>query len=79
MTTVWPQIAIVALGIMLIETANLASGGQKPVVVMAWESMKPRKRWWLGPILLMLAFLSLAVLLTHNPRVAPTVYKVLSW
>ena len=41
-----------------------------------WVFMKVRKKWWLGPIVLMLALLGLLVVFTANTAVAPFIYTL---
>jgi hypothetical protein len=41
-----------------------------------WAFMKVRKKWWLGPIVVMLALLGLLVVLTANSAVAPFIYAL---
>jgi hypothetical protein len=41
-----------------------------------WAFMKVRKKWWLGPIVLMLALLGLLVVFTANSAVAPIMYTL---
>jgi hypothetical protein len=41
-----------------------------------WLFMKVRKKWWLGPIVLMLALLGLLVVFTQGSAVAPFIYTL---
>src|ERR1700674_4315911 len=41
-----------------------------------WAFMKVRKKWWLGPIVLMLALLGLLVVFTQGTAVAPFIYTL---
>ncbi len=41
-----------------------------------WAFMKIRKKWWLGPIVVMLALLGLLVVFTANTAVAPFIYTL---
>ncbi len=41
-----------------------------------WAFMKVRKKWWLGPIVVMLALLGLLVVFTANTAVAPFIYTL---
>ena len=38
--------------------------------------MRVRKKWWLGPIVLMLGLLGLLVVLTQGTAVAPFIYTL---
>ena len=41
-----------------------------------WAFMKVRKKWWLGPIVLMLVLLGLLIVLTQGTAVAPFIYTL---
>jgi Family of unknown function (DUF5989) len=41
-----------------------------------WAFMKVRKKWWLGPIILMLGLLGLLVVFTQGSAVAPFIYTL---
>lgn len=41
-----------------------------------WLFMKIRKKWWLGPIVVMLALLGLLVVFTQGSAVAPFIYTL---
>ena len=41
-----------------------------------WAFMKERKKWWLGPIILMLLLLGLLVVLTQGSALAPFIYTL---
>ena len=41
-----------------------------------WSFMKVRKKWWLGPIVIMLALLGLLVVFTQGSAVAPFIYTL---
>jgi len=41
-----------------------------------WAFMKVRKKWWLGPIVLMLGLLGLLVVFTSGSAVAPFIYTL---
>jgi uncharacterized protein DUF5989 len=41
-----------------------------------WAFMKVRKKWWLGPIFVMLALLGLLVVFTQGSAVAPFIYTL---
>jgi hypothetical protein len=46
------------------------------IVSELWAFMKVRKKWWLGPIVVMLALLGLLVVFTANTAVAPFIYTL---
>ena len=41
-----------------------------------WAFMRVRKKWWLGPIVLMLALLGLLVVFTQGSAIAPFIYTL---
>ncbi|MCX6826135.1 MAG: DUF5989 family protein [candidate division Zixibacteria bacterium] len=41
-----------------------------------WYFLKNSKRWWLGPIILFLIFLSFLVILTESSALAPFIYSL---
>jgi hypothetical protein len=41
-----------------------------------WAFMKIRKKWWLGPILLILGLLSLLIVFTEGSALAPFIYAL---
>jgi len=41
-----------------------------------WAFMRVRKKWWLGPIVVMLGLLGLLVVLTSGTAVAPFIYTL---
>ncbi len=41
-----------------------------------WVFMKVRKKWWLGPIVVMLVLLGLLIVLTQGTAVAPFIYTL---
>ena len=41
-----------------------------------WEFLKVRKKWWLLPIVLFLAFLGALIVLTEGSAVAPFIYTL---
>ena len=41
-----------------------------------WAFMKVRKKWWLGPIVVMLVLLGLLVVITQGTVVAPFIYTL---
>ena len=41
-----------------------------------WDFMKERKKWWLGPIVIVIALLGLLLIFTHTSVVAPFIYTL---
>ncbi len=53
-------------------------GSKETVGILAelWAFMKVRKKWWLGPIVLMLALLGMLVVATSGTAIAPFIYTL---
>jgi hypothetical protein len=41
-----------------------------------WAFMRERKKWWLGPIFVILLLLGLVVVLTEGSALAPFIYTL---
>ena len=41
-----------------------------------WDFMKVRKKWWLGPIVVMLVLLGLLLVFTQGSALAPFIYSL---
>ncbi|MCL4821565.1 MAG: hypothetical protein KJ067_20715 [Vicinamibacteria bacterium] len=46
------------------------------ILAELWAFMKVRKKWWLGPIILMIVLLGLLVVFTQGTAVAPFIYTL---
>jgi preprotein translocase subunit SecF len=46
------------------------------IVGELWDFMKVRKKWWLGPIVVMLLVLSLLLVFTQGSALAPFIYTL---
>jgi hypothetical protein len=46
------------------------------IVTELWHFMRVRKKWWLGPIVMMLVLLGLLVVFTQCSAVAPLIYTL---
>ena len=46
------------------------------IVGELWAFMKVRKKWWLGPIIVVLMLLSLLIVLTEGSALAPFIYTL---
>ena len=53
---------------------NLAS--RLSILAELWAFMRVRKKWWLGPIIVVLVFLSLVIVLTEGSALAPFIYSL---
>jgi Family of unknown function (DUF5989) len=54
----------------------MGTKGKLSIISELWEFMKVRKKWWLGPIVLMLLLLSLLLVLTQGSALAPFIYTL---
>lgn len=41
-----------------------------------WDFMRVRKKWWLGPIVVVMLLLSVLIVLTEGSAVAPFIYAL---
>ncbi len=41
-----------------------------------WAFMRIRKKWWLGPLILIIVLLSLVIVLTEGSAIAPFIYTL---
>ena len=41
-----------------------------------WDFMKVRKKWWLGPIVIVLLLLGLLIIFTESSALAPFIYTL---
>ena len=41
-----------------------------------WDFLKTRKKWWLGPIVLIMMLMGLLIVLTEGSAVAPFIYTL---
>ncbi len=48
----------------------------KVFLTQFWEFLKVRKKWWLGPIVLMLLLLGMLLVMTQGSAVAPFIYTL---
>jgi hypothetical protein len=46
------------------------------ILVEFWDFMRVRKKWWLGPIILVLLILSLLIVLTPGSPLATFIYPL---
>lgn len=53
-------------------------GAREKIGILAelWAFMRVRKKWWLGPIIVMLVLLGLLVVFTQGSAVAPFIYTL---
>lgn len=51
-------------------------GNKLGIIGELWSFMKVRKKWWLGPIILMLLMLGLLLVFTQGSALAPFIYTL---
>jgi hypothetical protein len=52
------------------------SGSNSGLMSELWAFMKVRKKWWLGPIVVMLLLLGLLLVFTQGSALAPFIYTL---
>lgn len=50
--------------------------GKLSIISEFWDFLKIRKKWWLGPIVLMLLLLGALIILTEGSAIAPFIYTL---
>ncbi len=50
--------------------------GKVAILREFWEFLKVRKKWWLGPIVLILLLLGFFIILTEGSALAPFIYAI---
>jgi hypothetical protein len=53
-----------------------AGGSRLGIFSELWSFMKVRKKWWLGPIVVVMLLLSVLIVLTEGSAVAPFIYAL---
>jgi hypothetical protein len=46
------------------------------IVSEFWAYLRTRKKWWLGPIIVVLVLLGLFIVLTEGSAIAPLIYTL---
>lgn len=54
----------------------MAKPGKLSILGELWAFMKVRKKWWLGPIVLMLLLLGMLLVFTQGSALAPFIYTL---
>jgi hypothetical protein len=54
----------------------MAKSSKASILRELWEFMKVRKKWWLGPIFLVLLLMGLLLVLTQGSALAPFIYTL---
>ncbi|GJL79135.1 MAG: hypothetical protein NPINA01_21240 [Nitrospinaceae bacterium] len=55
---------------------NQRSNSKLSIVSEFWGFLKTRKKWWLGPIILVMLLMSLLIILSEGSAVAPFIYTL---
>jgi hypothetical protein len=50
--------------------------GKASILGELWEFLKVRKKWWLGPVIVLLVVLSLLIVLAQGSALAPFIYAI---
>jgi hypothetical protein len=54
----------------------MANRGKISILRELWDFMRMRKKWWLGPIVLLLLLLGLLLVATQGSALAPFIYTL---
>ena len=54
----------------------MARSGTMGLLGELWASMRVRKKWWLGPIVMVLALFGALIVFTQGSALAPFVYTL---
>ena len=46
------------------------------IILEFWDFLKTRKKWWLGPIILIMLLMGSLIVLTQGSAVAPFIYTL---
>jgi hypothetical protein len=50
--------------------------GKVSIIKEFWDFLRIRKKWWLGPIVMMLFLLGLLIVFTESSALAPFIYAL---
>ncbi|MFH1848763.1 MAG: DUF5989 family protein [archaeon] len=50
--------------------------GNKPLLLELWGFLKVRKKWWLLPIVIMLALVAILIIFGQSSSVSPFIYAL---
>ena len=76
MTTDLQVLLAVGAGVMLLAAALRFAGPSAPSLSDLKAFMRIRKKWWLGPIIMMLALIALLLVLTQGGAGGAFVYSL---
>ncbi len=54
----------------------MGKSGKMAILRELWDFMKVRKKWWLGPIVLLLLLLGMLLVFTQGSALAPFIYTL---
>ncbi len=54
----------------------MAKSSKLSLLAELWAFMRVRKKWWLGPIFLMLLLLGMLIVFTQGSALAPFIYTL---
>jgi hypothetical protein len=54
----------------------MVKSGKISIIRELWDFMRIRKKWWLGPIVLVLLLLGLLLVFTQGSALAPFIYTL---
>jgi hypothetical protein len=54
----------------------MGTSGKLAILGELWAFLRARKKWWLGPIVLMLLLLGLLLVFTQGSALAPFIYTL---
>ena len=60
----------------LTEEFTMGAWGRLGILKDLWGFMRVRKKWWLGPIVLVLLLLGLLLIFTQGSALAPFIYTI---
>jgi hypothetical protein len=50
--------------------------GKASILRELWDFLKVRKKWWLGPVIVILVLLSLLIVFAEGSALAPFIYAL---
>ena len=59
-----------------LEKKVVSAGRRVSIFMELWDFLKVRKKWWLGPPLVILLLLGLLIVLAESSAVAPFIYTL---
>jgi hypothetical protein len=57
-------------------TTREESMGKAGILKELWAFMRERKKWWLGPVIVILVLLSLLIVFAEGSALAPFIYAI---